>query len=92
MDREEIKKIIIDAIIPLGMPIIVVGGIMGGICTPTEAGAIAVVYSLIISLFVTRTLKIKELGAILLQAVNSSAPLLLIIACAKVFSYGLTAL
>lgn len=92
MDCEEIKKIIIDAIIPLGMPIIVVGGIMGGICTPTEAGAIAVVYSLIISLFVTRTLKIKELGAILLQAVNSSAPLLLIIACAKVFSYGLTAL
>lgn len=92
MDREEIKKIIIDAIIPLGMPIIVVGGIMGGICTPTEAGAIAVVYSLIISLFVTRTLKIKELGAILLQAVNSSAPLLLIIACAKVFSYGLSAL
>ena len=92
LSKGEVKKIIIDAIIPLGMPIIVVGGIMGGICTPTEAGAIAVVYSLFVSLFGTRTLKFKELGPILLQAVNSSAPLLLIIACAKVFSYGLTAL
>lgn len=90
--KGEIKTTIIDAIIPLGMPIIVVGGIMGGICTPTEAGAIAVVYSLVVSLFVTKTLKVKELGSLLLQAVNSSAPLLLIIACAKVFSYGLTAL
>lgn len=90
--KGEIKKTIIDAIIPLGMPLIVVGGIMGGICTPTEAGAMAVVYSLIVSLFITKTLKVKELGSILLQAVNSSAPLLLIIACAKVFSYGLTAL
>jgi len=88
----EIKKTLIDGIIPLGMPIIVVGGIMGGICTATEAGAIAVVYSLCVSLFITRTLKIRDVGPILLSAVNSAAPLLLIIACAKVFSYGLTAL
>ena len=65
---------------------------MGGICTATEAGAIAVVYSLVVSLFITRTLKIRDMGAILLSAANSAAPLLLIIACAKVFSYGLTAL
>ncbi|MCP1111147.1 TRAP transporter large permease [Ohessyouella blattaphilus] len=90
--KGEVKQVVIDAIIPLGMPIIVVGGIMGGICTPTEAGAIAVVYSLGVSLIVTRTLKISEMGSILLHSVNSSAPLLLIIACAKVFSYGLTAL
>lgn len=88
----EIKKTLIDGIIPLGMPVIVVGGIMGGICTATEAGAIAVVYSLIVSLFITRTLKLREMGPILLSAANSAAPLLLIIACAKVFSYGLTAL
>ena len=88
----EIKKSLIDGIIPLGMPVIVVGGIMGGICTATEAGAIAVVYSLIVSLFITRTLKLREMGPILLSAANSAAPLLLIIACAKVFSYGLTAL
>lgn len=92
LEKSEIKKTIIDGIIPLGMPLIVVGGIMGGIMTPTEAGAISVVYSLLVSLFITKTLKIREIGPILLQAVNSAAPLLLIIACAKVFSYGLTAL
>lgn len=92
LEKSEVKKIILDGIIPLGMPLIVVGGIMGGIMTPTEAGAISVVYSLVVSLFITRTLKVREIGPILLQAVNSAAPLLLIIACAKVFSYGLTAL
>lgn len=90
--KGELSKTLIDAIIPLGMPVIVVGGIMGGMCTPTEAGAIAVVYSLVVSLFITRTLRIREIGSILLSAVNSSAPLLLIIACAKVLGYGLTAL
>ena len=92
LDKSEVRKIIWDGIIPLGMPIVVVGGIMGGIMTPTEAGAISVVYSLFVSLFITRTLKIREIGPILLQAVNSTGPLLLIIACARVFSYGLTAL
>ena len=92
LDKAEKRKIIIDGIIPLGMPIVVVGGIMCGIMTPTEAGAISVVYSLFVSLFIIKTLKIREIGPILLQAVNSTGPLLLIIACARVFSYGLTAL
>lgn len=92
LKASRVKQIIIDGIIPLGMPIIVVGGIMGGVCTPTEAGAIAVVYSLIVGLFITRTIKLTDLWDIFLAGVNSSAPLLLIIACAKVFSYGLTAL
>ncbi len=92
LEKGEVKRIILDGIIPLGMPLIVVGGIMGGVMTPTEAGAISVVYALVVSLFITKTLKIRDLGPILLQAVNSAAPLLLIIACARVLSYGLTAL
>ena len=92
LEKGEVKKTIIDGIIPLGMPVIIVGGIMGGICTPTEAGAVAVAYSLLASLFISRTLKVKDIWTILLSTVNSAAPLLLIIACAKVFSYGLTAL
>lgn len=92
LDKAEKRKIIIDGLIPLGMPIVVVGGIMCGIMTPTEAGAISVVYSLFVSLFIIKTLKFREIGPILLQAVNSTGPLLLIIACARVFSYGLTAL
>lgn len=92
LSGSEVRKIILDGLIPLGMPLIVVGGIMGGVMTPTEAGAISVVYSLLVSLFLTRTLKFRDIPTILLQGVNSAAPLLLIIACAKVFSYGLTAL
>ena len=65
---------------------------MGGVCTPTEAGAIAVVYSLLVSLFVSRTLRLRDIWSLLLATVNSAAPLLLIIACARVFSYCLTAL
>lgn len=90
--KKEVISIVVDAIIPLGMPLIVVGGIMGGVMTPTEAGAIAAVYALFVSLFVIKTIKVSEVWSILLQGVNSAAPLLLIIACAKVFSYGLTAL
>lgn len=92
LSKSEIRKIAIDGIIPLGMPIIVVGGIMGGVCTATEAGAMAVAYSLLVSLFVIRTLRFRDIWALLLATVNSAAPLLLIIACAKIFSYGLTAL
>lgn len=87
-----VKKTVLEGIIPLGMPIIVVGGIMSGVMTVNEAGAVACIYSLIVGLFITRTIKVKDLGDICLNAVNSSAPILLIIACAKVFSYGLTAL
>ena len=92
LSRNEVVKVALDGIIPLGMPVIIVGGIMGGVCTPTEAGAIAVVYSLLVSLFVNRTLRLRDIWSLLLATVNSAAPLLLIIACARVFSYGLTAL
>lgn len=92
LSRNKVVKVALDGIIPLGMPVIIVGGIMGGVCTPTEAGAIAVVYSLLVSLFVSRTLRLRDIWSLLLATVNSAAPLLLIIACARVFSYGLTAL
>ena len=92
LSRNEVVKVALDGIIPLGMPVIIVGGIMGGVCTPTEAGAIAVVYSLLVSLFVSRTLRLRDIWSLLFATVNSAAPLLLIIACARIFSYGLTAL
>ena len=86
------KKIILDGLLPLGMPVIIVGGIMGGIFTATEAGAAAVAYSLIVSLFITRTLQFKDLFPMLLNAATMSATVLMIISCAKIFSYALTAL
>jgi len=90
--KEERRRIIREGLLPLGMPIIVVGGIMGGVCTATEAGAAAVLYSLIVGLFVTRTVKLTDLPQMLLKTSTMSATILLIIACAKIFSYALTTL
>ena len=89
---EKKKEITISALLPLGMPIIIVGGIMFGVFTPTEAGAAAVVYSLVVSLFITRTLRFQEIPGMLLNAATISSTVLMIISCARVFSYGLSTL
>jgi C4-dicarboxylate transporter DctM subunit len=71
-------------------PVIILGGIYGGIVTPTEAAVISVVYSVIISLFVYRTLKVKDFGLVLKEAINTSAPVLLVVSTATVFGRVLT--
>ena len=55
------------------MPVIVIGGIVFGVFTPTEGGAIAVAYSLVAGFFVTRTLRVAALPGILLRAVVTSS-------------------
>ena len=90
--KEERRRIIKEGLLPLGMPIIVFGGIMGGVFTATEAGAAAVFYSLIVGLFITRNVKVKDLYPMLLKSATMSATVLLIIACAKIFSYALATL
>lgn len=90
--REQILEITKSAIIPLVMPLIIVGGICTGVCTPTEAGVLAVVYALIVDLFVLKTIKPKEILGILSNTATMSAVIFMIIACAKVASYSLAAL
>lgn len=90
--RQEKLLIIKDGLIPMGMPIIIVGSILTGVCTATEAGAIAVFYSLVTSIFITKTVKIKDLWPMLLTAGTQSGAILLIISCAKIFGYALSAL
>jgi len=69
---------------------IVLGGIYSGIFTPTEAAAIAAVYSFFITVFVYRELKITEVPKVLLQAANLSSMLLYIITNAVLFSFLMT--
>lgn len=71
-------------------PLIILGGIYGGIFTPTEAATVAVVYSLIISMFVYRTMEIKDFPGIFQEAARSLAPLLVVIAAATLFGRVLT--
>lgn len=80
-------NIIVQAIIPLVMPLIIIGGILGGIFTPTEAGAIAVVYSLFIGFFVLKTLKISDIYPMLKHTALVSATLIMIISCAKILGW-----
>ncbi len=90
--RQEKMDILREGLIPLGMPIIIVGGIMTGVCTATEAGAMAVLYSLITGLFITKTVKLQDLWGMLLEAGAQSAAILMIIASAKILAYSLSAL
>jgi len=71
-------------------PIIILGSIYGGIASPTEAAVIAVIYSLIISLFVYRTIKFKELREIFVNTANTYSALLFVLAAAVAFGRTLT--
>lgn len=76
-----------DAALAIIMPVIIVGGILGGFFTPTEAAAVAVLYSLVVGLFIFRTLKLKDCGGILATAVIDSSRLFFIIAGAAIVGW-----
>lgn len=86
---EALKKIL-DAIPSLLLIVIVIGGIIAGIFTATEASAIAVVYSLLLSVVFYREVKIKELPDILLKAVEITAIVMLLIGASKGMSWILS--
>lgn len=71
-------------------PVIILGGIYSGIVTPTEAANISVIYALIVSLFIYKTLKFKDLAAVMKNTVNTAAPILLVVSIATVFGKVLT--
>jgi len=74
------------------MPIIILGGIYGGIFTPTEAAAVAVFYVVIVGFFFTRELKMADMPAILTSSTVTTAMVMLIIATASSFGRLLTLL
>ncbi|HVM12980.1 MAG TPA: TRAP transporter large permease [Egibacteraceae bacterium] len=78
------------AIPALVMPVIILGGIYSGIFTPTEAGAAAVVYGFLVGLLVYRELRPSRVGAVLLNGILATTPILLIIAMGGAFSRALT--
>jgi C4-dicarboxylate transporter, DctM subunit len=75
-----------DATISLLMPIIIIGGILSGLFTPTEAAAVAVVYALVVGFLVFKELKFNMLPKLFVDAGVTSAMVLLIASCANVFS------
>jgi len=78
------------AILALMMPVIILGGIYGGIFTPTEASIVAVFYALAVSMGIYRDIGWRDLGKILHATATSSALIMIIIAMAGIFSFLLT--
>ncbi len=73
------------AVAPLQAPIIILGGILVGVFTPTEASAVAVAYALMISFFVLRSMKLSDLPAILTKSAIGSSTVLLLVGAAVAF-------
>jgi len=70
--------------------VIIIGGIYGGIFTPTEAAAVSAVWALFIAIFIYKDIKIKDLKNVFLESAKTSAMIMFIIANASVFAYFLT--
>ncbi|MCI8312294.1 MAG: TRAP transporter large permease [Lachnospiraceae bacterium] len=79
-----------DAFWGLMMPVIILGGIYGGIFTPTEAAAVSVVYGLFVGVFIYKQIRLKELYTLLLDSVSTTATVMFITAAASLFAYVLT--
>jgi C4-dicarboxylate transporter, DctM subunit len=88
--RQEIWQAFVKALPGLVMPLIILGGIYGGIFTPTESAAVAVIYALIVGIFLSREIKLGDFFRIFAAAGAQSARIMFIIATASLFAYVIT--
>lgn len=82
-------KALAPAILPLCLPILIIGGIRFGVITATEAGAVAIIYALLLGL-VYREMKLDSIVTGLKESVATTASIMLIVSAASVFSWVLT--
>lgn len=87
---QESLQVFKESIWALLMPIIIVGGIRFGIFTPTEAGAVAVVYSLLVSMFIYKDVKVKDLRGIFVAAAKSTSVVMFVASAAMAVAWLLT--
>ena len=80
--REKVQ-IVLDALLPLMMPVIILGGVMSGTFTPTESAVVATVYAFLLAVFVYKELTLKQFVQVAAQSAVSSAVILLIISSAS---------
>jgi len=86
----DVGRAFVHALIPLGMPAIIFGGILGGIMTPTEASVVAVLYAAVVGLLVYREISWSQLPEILIQSAAVTGAVGLLLATAGVISWFLT--
>jgi C4-dicarboxylate transporter DctM subunit len=79
-----------ESLLALFMPVIIFGGILGGVCTPTEAAVLAVVYGLVVSMFVYREITLRKLADVLLDTGVVTGQVMIMVGMASVFGWILT--
>ncbi|WP_172297337.1 TRAP transporter large permease [Pseudoruegeria sp. HB172150] len=82
---EDFRRTCKRAVLPLQTPVLILGGILGGVFTPTEAAAVAAGYALIVSLFILRTMKLRDLPNVLTRAALTSSVVLMLVGAAIAF-------
>jgi C4-dicarboxylate transporter DctM subunit len=86
-DRATVLKALKDAFWGLLTPVIILGGIYGGIFTPTEAASVAIFYGLFVGVFIYRSLTFKALYEILKDTVEGTAVVMLVVTCAGLYGW-----
>jgi len=76
-----------EALIPLGMPVIIFGGILGGVTTATEAAVLAVLYGFIVSVFIYKEVTYSDVGKMLVNTGVVTGVILILIGTASIFSW-----
>ncbi|MGI6251997.1 MAG: TRAP transporter large permease [Aminivibrio sp.] len=89
-EREKLSAALKDSILAIFMPLIILGGIYGGIFTPTEAGAVAVIYSFLISAFIYRELNLATVRTVIIKAGISTSVVFFVIATSQSMSWLIT--
>ncbi len=84
---KRLGRTFIRALPSLGMPFIIIGGIIGGVFTPTEAASIAVLYGLVLGIFVHRDIRIARLPAMIIRAASLGAGVMMIVGTASIFGW-----
>ncbi len=91
--RIKLKQLLINfyrSFLALMMPVIIIGGIMLGVVTPTEAAVLAVLYSFVVGVFITRTIKLRHLSKIFTDSAITTGVVMLIITAASLYGLILT--
>ena len=88
--RQSRRKALVKAFVPLTMPVFILGSILLGVVTPTEAAAFAAFYALTVGMFFYKTLKIRDLPEVFIRSMHDSSIVLILIAVISVANWLLT--
>jgi len=89
-DGKRLARALADGVWALALPGVIIGGMKFGVFTPTEAAVVAVVYALVVGLFVYRELDLRRLPELMLGAAKTSATVMFLVACALVSAWLIT--